>query len=118
MLFAATVRQGARKKGCWEDIKQGGSREREKEKERERERERERESKKQACATLDGQQLAPRRKQRETIGHCFESGEAIVKKRGKDVDVGVEGKYLGGGGAIQRKRKRERRLVYDGSKYR
>ena len=41
-----------------------------------------------------------------------------MKKRGKDVDVGVEGKYLGGGGAIQRKRKRERRLVYDGSKYR
>lgn len=85
------------------------------------ERERERESKKQACAMLDGQQWAansarlfakqsaPRRKQRETIGHCFESGEAIAKKRGKNVDVGVEGKYLGGGGAIRRKRERERK---------
>lgn len=99
--------RGRGKGECWRDIKQGESRERERER-----------PKKQACATLDGQQWAansarlfakqsaPRRKQRETIGHCFESGEAIAKKRGKDVDV--EGKYLGGGGAFQRKRKRKR----------
>lgn len=60
-------------------------------------------------ARLFAKQSAPRRKQRETIGHCFESGEAIAKKRGKNVDVGVEGKYLGGGGAIRRKRERERK---------
>lgn len=49
-------------------------------------------------ARLFAKQSAPRRKQGETIGYCFEPGEAIAKKRGRKVGADGRREYFGGGG--------------------